>query len=104
MQYEEYFKDESSKVWIQEQLLLKPAVLKFSHYYKYYFHYSNGDSRPEFKIDADYGGDADVIYRHHVSSEQVLKITSIEQMKNLFTGVTIHNFTNELVYSWEVQI
>lgn len=79
---------------------LFPRRFKFVSYYKYEFFFEDEDMDEQFKISASYGGDSDIIYRFSVSPEDRVTCDSLEDMKMQFTSIQVHNYTNELIYSW----
>ena len=97
---QEYFMSEAAKDLIRDKFNKKGCTMLFTHYRKYEFCWrSEGDL--DFKIEASYGGDSDRIYRYDVSSGEYREFRSLSELKNAFTYIEIHDYTNQLIYSWE---
>ena len=96
----EYFKDKYAEELIRDTFNRHSSDMIFSHYSKYEFYWES-EGNLNFKIRASYGGDSDRIYRYSVCSGDTLKVSSLQQLKNNFSWIEIHNYTNELLYSWE---
>jgi len=97
---QEYFKDKYAVELIRDTFNKRPVTMLFQSYHKYEFKWAS-EGNLDFKVNASYGGDSDRIYRYYVSCNESIDINSLSQLKNHFNYIEIHNYTNELIYSWE---